>query len=138
MAQTHPLIGTAVWVRKDDKVLLAKRAPQKKSGAGEWCPPGGHLEMHETIEQCAVRETKEEAGIEIGNISLLRFEEDTHQAEDKHYVTFHFTADFISGDPRPLEGESEEWHWFLWDELPEPLFRPARIFVEKGYNPFTS
>lgn len=133
MTQAHPLIGTAVWVVKDGKIMLSKRSKEKKSGAGTWCPPGGHLEMGETIVECAIRETREEASIEITNARFVTFVEDL--AQTGHYVTFHYVADWLSGDPIPQPGESEEWHWFAWDELPNPLFEPVVNFLKTGLNP---
>ncbi len=135
MTQEHPLIGTAVWVRKDGKILLAKRAKEKSAGAGEWCPPGGHLEMYETIEECAILETREEASIEIHNIKQFLIVENTTSQNGTHYVTFHFVADWLSGDPQPQAGESEDWYWFDWGNLPSPLFRPAQQIVDRENNP---
>jgi len=44
-------------------VLMGMR--KNKHGDGTWCFPGGHLEMHETPERCAIRETFEETGIQL-------------------------------------------------------------------------
>jgi len=133
--QTRPLIGTAVWVRKEGRILLAKRAKEKQHGAGEWCPPGGHLEMLETLEQCAIRETQEETGLELANLRLMHIVEDPRPDAGIHYVTFVYVADWVSGEPRPQKGESDEWHWFAWEELPQPLFRPTMLFTSKKINP---
>lgn len=100
-----------------------------------WCPPGGHVEMFETIEQCAIRETREEASIEIENVRLMRFIEDSTRTDGTHYVTFHFVADWKSGEPMPQRGETEEWYWFEWSGLPSPLFKPAQDLFDSGINP---
>ena len=60
----RPKIGFGVIVIKDNKVLLGKR--KNAHGEGFWCFPGGHLEFNEEIGDCAVREVKEETGIEEG------------------------------------------------------------------------
>jgi 8-oxo-dGTP diphosphatase len=41
----RPLIGVAVIVMKDDRVLLGKR--KNSHGADTWAFPGGHLEFNE-------------------------------------------------------------------------------------------
>ncbi len=134
MTQQYPLIGTGVVICKDGKVLVSKRSIGK-SGAGTWHFPGGHVELYETIANCAVREVREETGLEIGNLTFLSMDEDFTREDGKHYVTFIYRADWKAGEPVNDPRESEEWHWFSWNELPEPLFWPSRRFVEKGINP---
>ena len=58
-----------MFLTADKKVLFVRRG----NGAdhpNEWCFPGGKQEDGETIEQCAIRETKEEAGVEMSEDRL--------------------------------------------------------------------
>jgi 8-oxo-dGTP diphosphatase len=48
-----------------DRVLLARRAPQKRWYANLWDLPGGHVETGETEAQAVVREVSEELGVII-------------------------------------------------------------------------
>ena len=48
-----------------DNVLLTKRAQGMSVFPGAWVLPGGHIEVGESLEECAVREIKEETGINI-------------------------------------------------------------------------
>jgi 8-oxo-dGTP diphosphatase len=32
-------------------------------------------------------------------------------------------------------GKWEEWNWFDWDNLPEPIFIPIKNLRSKNYNP---
>ncbi len=91
-------------------------------GGGEWSFPGGHLEFGESIENCARRETREEAGIEIKNVRFLFFKNMT-QYTSKHYSHIGVVADFKSGKPKNLEPEKGgDWGWYSIDNLPRPLF----------------
>ena len=67
MKEEIPRVGIGVMIFKDNKVLFGKR--KGSHGEGEYAFPGGHLDYMETIEDCAKRETFEETGIEIENIS---------------------------------------------------------------------
>lgn len=132
--KVRPKIGMGVYVRRDNRILFGKR--RGTNGAGYWCPPGGHLEMYEEWDECAKRETIEEAGIEIENIRFITATNDFGQVEGKHYVTLHCVADWIAGEPREMEPDKiGDWGWYAWGELPDPLFLPSRNFVETGYNP---
>ncbi len=116
----RPKVGIGVMVFKDGKVLLGKR--KNAHGAGEWAFPGGHLEHLETFEECAVRETLEETGIEIENLKFLSVMNFQSYAP-KHYVHIQMTADWKSGEVKTCEPEKcDGWEWFSIDALPDKLF----------------
>jgi thiamine-phosphate pyrophosphorylase len=54
--------AAAVVINEDHKVLLVKRTVEPK--AGQWCLPGGFVEMGESPENGCLRELKEETGLE--------------------------------------------------------------------------
>ena len=62
--------------------------------SGTWSLAGGHLEFDETFEQCAVRETKEETGLDIEDVRFLTALETFWDWQGKryHYVTIFMTA----------------------------------------------
>jgi 8-oxo-dGTP diphosphatase len=130
----RPKVGVGVLVLKDKKILMGLR--KSKHGLGTWCPPGGHLEGGESWEECAIRETKEETGIEIQNIRLGYVTNDIHENEGKHYITLIMLSDWKSGNPQILEPDKcEKWEWVEWDNLPSPLFLPIKNAKKQGYNP---
>ena len=104
---------------------------------GTWSFTGGHLEYGETPEDCAIRETREETGLEIRNLVRAPYTNDVHAAEGKHYITLFTRTDYQSGEARVLELEKfERWEWFAWDELPAPLFPAIVSLRAQGFNPF--
>ena len=55
----------AALIKKDDKVLIAKRATGDENTLGKWEFPGGKVEINES-EECAIeREIKEEFDMDI-------------------------------------------------------------------------
>lgn len=129
-----PKIGVGVLIFKEGKILMGKR--KGAHGNGTWAPPGGNLDFGETIEQCAIRETMEEAGILIKNVRFAKLTEDLFPQEQKHYLTVWVLADFDSGEVQLLEPElCEKWEWSDWDNLPKPLFIPVQNLINSGFKP---
>ena len=131
----QPMVGVAVIVLREGKVLLGKR--RNTHGEGTWAFPGGHLEHNEAIEACAKREVREETGLEITNIRFGTFTNDVFEREEKHYVTLFVVADSLSGIPEVREPEKcDIWEWFPWGDFPEPRFLPIKNLMAQGFSPF--
>lgn len=58
--------GSALVVDDEGAILMQRRAD-----SGNWSLPGGTMEIGETLEQCVIRETKEETGLDIEITGLL-------------------------------------------------------------------
>jgi 8-oxo-dGTP diphosphatase len=131
----RPKVGVGVCVIKDGKILFQKR--KGSHGAGSWCFPGGHLEFNESVEDCARRETMEEAGIAIKNLRPGPYTNDIMEKEGRHYITVFIIADYDAGEVRIMEPEKcEKWEWHNWNDLPDPLFVPQQNLVKQKFNPF--
>jgi 8-oxo-dGTP diphosphatase len=123
--EKRPLVGVAVIIVRDGKLLLGKR--KQSHGSGTWQFPGGHLEYEESIEACARREVSEETGLQIKNIQLGPYTNDIFKQDGKHYITIYVMADYAAGDVTVKEPDKcEKWRWFEWENLPEPVFLPIR------------
>jgi len=57
-------------VTDKDKLYLTKRSKMLLEG-GKWCPPGGHIQNGETAKQAAIRELKEESGLNAKSSKFL-------------------------------------------------------------------
>jgi 8-oxo-dGTP diphosphatase len=132
--QPSARVGVSVLVRRGDELLLEKRA--HIHGAGTWGPPGGHIDFGETPEHTAQRETREETGVIIANLSFLGMTNDVFEAEQKHYITLWFDAMYQSGEAELKAPEEEsEVGWFHQNALPQPLFLPLQhLFEGKVYR----
>ncbi len=126
----RPKVGIGVVIFKDNNILLGKRKNANGDGENEYACPGGHLELMESFEDCAKRETKEEAGIEIENIRFLSLYNLTQYAP-KHSVNIGLVADWKSGEPQNLEPHKlEGWDWYSLDNLPSPLYSAIPQYIE--------
>lgn len=123
------LIGAAVFVEQNGCILLGKR--KNTYGAGDWGLPGGHLEYGEKLIDCAIRELKEEVGIEAGpqQMTLSALVDDPRA--DQHYVHVAFTLSDVGGEPRLMEPEKcEEWKFFPVQDLPTNIFIGHKRIIE--------
>jgi 8-oxo-dGTP diphosphatase len=133
--EKRPSVGFGVYILRNGEVLLGKR--KNSHGEGAWCATGGHLEFGESFEKGAKRETLEEAGIKIKNIRVGGITNDIFEKEKKHYVTIALIADWGSGEAEMMEPDKwDEWGWFEWDKLPDPLFLPFQNLLKQKFNPF--
>jgi 8-oxo-dGTP diphosphatase len=122
-----------VLVVRDGKILLGRR--KNAHGAGDWSPPGGHLEFSETPEQAAAREVLEETGLSLEHIRLAGVVNSVFHVEQKHYVTLFMAGDCPEGTPELREPEkSEGWEWHEWANLPTPLFMPLKGLLEQHFT----
>lgn len=132
----RPKIGVGVYVIKDGKILFAQRHRNNAHAPGMWAPPGGHLEMNESWEECAEREVREETGVSISNIRFMTATNDIYPGENRHYVTLHMRADWRAGEAQNMEPDkAEKVEWLDWHNLPEPLMTACSNFRKNGYNP---
>jgi 8-oxo-dGTP diphosphatase len=130
----HASVGVGVLILKDEKVLLIKRTGSH--GEGTWSSPGGHIDFGETIEETAVRETKEETGIDITRIKFKAITNDVFPDDGKHYITIWVQGDYAEGNPTiQSTQELTDLGWFSWSNLPSPLFIPLQNLVSGKHYP---
>ncbi|MBF4599768.1 NUDIX domain-containing protein [Frigoribacterium sp. VKM Ac-1396] len=111
------LAGVTAVVVRGDEVLLVKRAD-----TGAWTPVTGIVDPGEDPSDAAVRETLEEADLEVvaerlASIGVTR--EVVYPNGDRaQYLDHTFVMRHVSGAPAPADGENTEARWFRLDELP--------------------
>lgn len=125
-----PLVRAAgILIVCQGKVLLLRRSASG-SHPGEWCLPGGKIEDNETALQAAVRETFEEASVEVPLEALAEWTRTINAEID--FTTFIASIaeqPEIAIDPN----ESDEYCWASLDALPEPL-HPGMPIIFKRFS----
>lgn len=109
----YPRLSPAVMVlvRKDEKLLLA-RGPHFAPGVHSAL--AGFVEPGETVEQCAVREVREEVGIEISGLRYFA----SQPWPFPNSLMLAFVAEHAAGEITPDPAEIESAEWFSPDALP--------------------
>jgi mutator protein MutT len=106
---------TILFLLKDDKILLAMK--KRGFGAGKWNGVGGKLDVGETAEQAAIRETQEEIGV-----TPLNLEKVAHHTfkvpsfGDGNLISHTFVARQWQGEPTETEEMAPKW--FAINEIP--------------------
>jgi mutator protein MutT len=59
----RPFVGVGAVIVDGGRVLLVRRKHEPL--AGEWSLPGGAVEVGETLEECVIREMREETGLDV-------------------------------------------------------------------------
>ena len=125
---TKPDIEAAgSFIEHDNKILLLKRAPEKKGG-GKWGLPAGKIEPGESAVQTAIRELFEETGLEAASHQLEFFKKTFIKDAQTLYLFHLFHLKFDSPpESIQLNHEHTEYQWFTPHEA---LILP--LFVSEG------
>ena len=122
-----PAVGAIVF--RDGAVLLVKRGAEPNRG--RWSLPGGSLEIGETVEAGAVRETREETGVDVQPLRVLDVRNFIERKDGEvrwHYVLIDVLCEYLRGDPFPAT-DAENARLIPLRELGEYDVVPAALEV---------
>ena len=125
-AITRDFTATTFVVHERRTLLLLHRK------LNMWLPPGGHIDPHELPDEAAIREVREEAGLEVellmtgsvlGNVRVLPqpyciLLEDI--APGHQHIDLIYFARVRGGVLNPSERETRAARWMTWEELDAP------------------
>jgi 8-oxo-dGTP diphosphatase len=119
----NPVPAAGVILIENNRILLVKRAHPPR--IGWWCIPAGFMEWHEHPSQTAVRELKEETGLEV---RLTSFFEVYSGSDDprSNAILLLYRGDIVGGEIRPAD-DALEVRWFGFDELPQQIAFEAHV-----------
>ncbi len=124
----HEIVATAIVV-KDGKYLITMRSLSEKRFPGLWTVPGGKLATEDytslpkqtknywynVLEEVLRKEVREEAGIEIENIEYVTSLATVH-TDGKSSLVISCMADYVSGEIKMQEGETDTYAWVSAEE----------------------
>lgn len=140
IAYVNPrLVVSTIPVTTDDKLVLIRRAIEP--GYGAWAQPGGFLEIDETAQEGAIRETLEETGLVVEPTEIVG----VYSRPQAAVVVVCWEARIVGGEARPtpesldvrsFEARAIPWPhiafqtsaWALhdWLRLRHPEIEPTR------------
>lgn len=115
-------IGCGVLIINDnDEILLLQRSYTHTDEPGYWTRPGGKIEVGESPEGAALREVKEEVGVDIKIIKPL-INLDVTDSKNTRWKSYGYLAKIISGTPKNMELDKHiDMKWFSIQNLPENI-----------------
>lgn len=125
----EPTVGVFIFNQKGELLLLkSHKWPDK------YVVPGGHVDLGERLEEAAVREAKEETGLDIYDLRFINFQEFIHDPsfwKRRHFIFFDFACRTDSRKVT-LNDEAEDHVWVSLEEaIRLPLDSYTRTSVEK-------
>ena len=104
----EPTVGIFIFNQQDKLLLL-----QSHKWPEAYVVPGGHVELGERIEETAVREAKEETGLDIYDLEFINFQEFIYDPafwKQRHFIFFDYAAK-TNGTDVVLNDEAQAYIW---------------------------
>lgn len=109
------MIGVNICIIEDGKILLTKREDFEI-----WCLPGGHCDPGESLAQAAVREAKEEIGLDVQLLHLVGMYSRPAWRNGQYHLAV-FAAAVIGGELKMQPTEVIDIARFSRDEIPAEI-----------------
>jgi mutator protein MutT len=100
--------AVVVILNSDDEVLILQRSPGDYWCAGMWGYPGGKIDPGETPEEAAIRETKEEANLDVTGLVPITLQLDRP-------LGMYYTRSY-SGTVK-IDFEHTDWLWVSRNDI---------------------
>ena len=122
-----PTVDILIEVEPNTVVLIRRRNPPHG-----WAIPGGFVDYGESLEHAAVREAKEETGLDVTLVRQFHTYSDPRRDPRKHTISTVFLAS-AAGEPRG-DDDALEARIFPMNALPEPLVFDHASILEDWSN----
>jgi ADP-ribose pyrophosphatase YjhB (NUDIX family) len=134
MSRDGIMVGVGTLIVDDDRLLVARHVPEKRSfWEGRWIMPGGRIKYGEGLEECAIRETKEETNLDVRvvrHISTMDTIVSDGPWAGLHVIYIDFLAEVVGGELTPGSDVGEA-RWMSRAEVLENIgdFHPDTVMI---------
>jgi ADP-ribose pyrophosphatase YjhB (NUDIX family) len=127
---SNPVPAAAVAIVQDGEILLVQRAIEPRKGL--WSLPAGFIEIDESVQQCAVREVKEETNLDVELSGLLAV---YSVFDDPRYICLLvvYSGKILAGELKCGDDASDA-KFFPPSALPPIAFKVHRLAIEAAFQ----
>lgn len=123
----NPVPGVGVLIEMDNGLVLVKRGGHVKTGY--WALPSGYIEADESVEEAAIRESKEETGLDVKLIDLVGVYSFPEGPPQSGIIVFYRARP--KGGVLRAGDDAQEARIFKPDQFPEMPFRTHRQALQR-------
>jgi ADP-ribose pyrophosphatase YjhB (NUDIX family) len=123
----NPAPAVSMLILDQDRVLLGKR--RGHPGKGTWALPSGYIEYEDDFLSAAIREAKEETGLDVEILSILNVVS-SFVSPQFHFLGIYLVARLLGGHLAARD-DLEDVDWFpIAGPLPEMGFQEDVTMIE--------
>lgn len=126
----NPIPAVGVVCLRGEEVLLIRRGTPPR--LGEWSLPGGRIEPRERAVDAALRELREETGVQAEIVGLVDVVDGLFG--DRHYVLIDYAARWIAGEPMAGDDAAEAAFFPLQEALARVAWSETRRVIQAAVN----
>ena len=133
----RPVPTVGVVCLKGDQVLLIKRGTPPR--LGQWSLPGGRIEWGEAVDVAALRELKEETGVEAELTGLLDVVDGVFTSREtgettRHYVMIDYAARWTGGEPLAGDDAADARFFTREEAMAAVEWDETRRVIEQAFD----
>jgi 8-oxo-dGTP diphosphatase len=133
----RPVPTVGVVCLKGDLVLLIKRGTPPR--LGQWSLPGGRIEWGEAVDAAALRELKEETGVEAELTGLLDVVDGVFTSREtgettRHFVMIDYAARWTGGEPVAGDDAADARFFTREEAMAAVEWDETRRVIEQAYD----
>ncbi len=137
----HPRPTAGVVCIRGGEVLLIKRGNPPRQG--QWSLPGGRIEWGETTEAAALRELKEETGVEAELLGLIDVVDGVMTSREtgeitRHYIMIDYAARWTAGEVVAGDDAADARFFTLAEAMTVVEWEETRRVIQEGFDRFSA
>lgn len=124
-------LAAHAWIQKNGKFLVVRRSATDSFMPLTWDTPGGSLDFGEDPIDAVIRESKEEAGLDVKVNKLIYCHNQFYSDTGHHWFALVYECEIIGDQTVNIDlSEHDEYRWVTLEELKD---LPKIHFLEDFY-----